>query len=83
MTLADGTPIPNSTSATYTMALTNFTNLGGDGYFMFNDGTGASQEIDWIVMAEYIKAFPNLDPTADPLGRINHCTGPCSAPAAP
>lgn len=83
MTLEDGTPIPNDPGVTYTLALTNFTNLGGDGYFMFNDGTGASQEIDWIVMAEYIKAFPTLDPTADPLGRINHCTGPCSAPAAP
>ena len=80
MTLADGTPIPNDTSTSYTLALTNFTNLGGDGYFMFNDGIGASQEIDWIVMAEYIKAHPVLDPTADPLGRINHCTGACTAP---
>jgi 5'-nucleotidase len=80
MTLADGTPIPNDTSQSYTLALTNFTNLGGDGYFMFNDGIGASQEIDWIVMAEYIKAFPNLDPTSYPLDRIIHCTGACSAP---
>lgn len=80
MTLADGTPIPNNTTATYTIALTNFTNLGGDGYFMFNDGIGASQEIDWIVLAEYIKAFPVLDPTADPLGRITKCTAACTAP---
>jgi 5'-nucleotidase len=80
MTLADGTPIPNDATATYSMALTNFTNLGGDGYFMFNDGMGASQEIDWIVLAEYIKAFPTLDPTADPLGRITKCAGPCTAP---
>jgi 5'-nucleotidase len=77
VTLANGTPIPNDTSTTYTMALPNFVNLGGDGYFMFNDGTGASQEIDWIVFAEYIKAFPNLNPTADPLGRITNCGGPC------
>jgi 5'-nucleotidase len=81
MTLEDGTPIPNDPSATYTLALTNFTNLGGDGYFMFNDGIGASQEIDWIVMAEYIKAFPVLDPTADPLGRITKCTDACTPPA--
>lgn len=81
MTLDDGTPIPNDPGATYTLALTNFTNLGGDGYFMFNDGIGASQEIDWIVMAEYIKAFPALDPTADPLGRIIECTDACSPPA--
>jgi 5'-nucleotidase len=80
MTLADGTPIPNDASAIYTLALTNFTNLGGDGYFMFNDGIGASQEIDWIVMAEYIKAFPALDPSSYPLDRIVHCTGACSAP---
>jgi 2',3'-cyclic-nucleotide 2'-phosphodiesterase (5'-nucleotidase family) len=77
VTLSDGTPIPNDNSTTYTLALPNFVNLGGDGYYMFNDGTGASQEIDWIVLAEYIKAFPNLDPTADPLGRITKCSGPC------
>jgi 5'-nucleotidase len=76
--LTDGTPIPNSSSATYTMTLPNFVNLGGDGYYMFNDGTGASQEIDWIVLSKYIEAFPTLDPTADPLGRITKCNGPCT-----
>ncbi|MEO8272512.1 MAG: 5'-nucleotidase C-terminal domain-containing protein [Chloroflexota bacterium] len=80
MTLSDGTPIPNDSSATYTLALTNFTNLGGDGYFMFNDGVGASQEIDWIVMAEYIKAHPALDPLSWTYDRINHCSGACLAP---
>jgi 5'-nucleotidase len=80
MTLADGTAIPNDPNVTYTLALTNFTNLGGDGYFMFNDGIGASQEIDWIVMAEYIKAHPAIDPTANPLDRIIHCSGACTAP---
>lgn len=75
--LSDGTPIPNSASATYTMTLPNFVNLGGDGYYMFNDGQGATQEIDWVVLAEYIKANPTLDPTADPLGRITKCDGPC------
>ncbi len=83
MQLEDGTPVPNTTEAIYTLALTNFTNLGGDGYFMFNDGIGASQEIDWIVMAEYIKAFPALDPIADPLGRITKCTDACPPPAPP
>jgi 5'-nucleotidase len=81
MTLEDGTPIPNDPSVSYTLALTNFTNLGGDGYFMFNDGIGASQEIDWIVMAEYIKANPVLDPTSYPLDRIIKCTDACSPPA--
>jgi 2',3'-cyclic-nucleotide 2'-phosphodiesterase (5'-nucleotidase family) len=77
VSLANGTPIPNSTSATYTMTLPNFINFGGDGYYMFNDGTGATQEIDWVVFAEYITAHPTLDPTADPLGRITKCNGPC------
>jgi 2',3'-cyclic-nucleotide 2'-phosphodiesterase (5'-nucleotidase family) len=80
VTLADGTPIPNSSTATYTLTLPNFINLGGDGYAMFNDGQGATQEIDWVVLAEYIKAFPTLDPTTDPLNRIIKCLGACSAP---
>ena len=35
-----------TTRATYTMALPNFVNLGGDGYYMFADGQGATQELD-------------------------------------
>jgi len=76
--LSDGTPIPNSTSATYTMALPNFVNLGGDGYYMFADGQGATQELDAVVMKEYMEAFgPNFDPTSFPLDRITKCNGPC------
>ena len=78
MSLADGTPIPNSSSATYTLALPNFVNLGGDGYFMFNDGQGATQELDALVMTEYMNAFgPSFDPTSYPLDRITKCNGPC------
>jgi 2',3'-cyclic-nucleotide 2'-phosphodiesterase (5'-nucleotidase family) len=78
VSLADGTPIPNSSSATYTIALPNFINLGGDGYFMFNDGQGATQELDAVVMTEYMKAFgPTFDPTSYPLDRITKCNGPC------
>jgi 5'-nucleotidase len=78
VSLADGTPIPNSSSATYTLALPNFVNLGGDGYFMFNDGQGATQELDAVVMTEYMKAFgPSFDPTSYPLDRITKCNGPC------
>jgi 5'-nucleotidase len=70
VTLDDGTPIPYSTSATYTMALPNFVNLGGDGYFMFNDGQGATQELDALVMQAYMAAVgPNFDPLANPLDR--------------
>ena len=78
VSLADGTPIPNSSSATYTLALPNFVNLGGDGYFMFNDGQGATQELDANVMTEYMKAFgPSFVPTSYPLDRITKCNGPC------
>ncbi len=79
VTLTDGTPIPNSTSATYTMALPNFVNLGGDGYYMFNDGQGATQELDAVVMKEYLAfAGPAFDPASFPLDRIKKCNGPCT-----
>jgi 5'-nucleotidase len=78
LTLADGTPIPNSTTATYSMALPNFVNLGGDGYFMFADGQGATQELDAVVMKEYMQfSGPNFDPSSYPLDRITKCNGPC------
>ena len=53
VTLNDGTPIlPDGT--TYTMALPNFVNLGGDNYTMLNDGQGTSLESDAVVMNEYL-----------------------------
>lgn len=71
VTLDDGTPIPNSGSATYTLALPNFVNLGGDSYTMFADGQGATQELDAVVMKEYMAfAGPNFDPASYPLDRI-------------
>lgn len=71
VTLADGTPIPNDTSATYTLALPNFVNLGGDGYSMFADGQGATQELDAVVMRAYMEAIgPTFDPASFPLDRI-------------
>lgn len=71
VTLDDGTPIPNSTSATYTLALPNFVNQGGDGYTMFADGQGATQELDAVVMKEYMQfAGPSFDPSSYPLDRI-------------
>lgn len=71
MTLDDGTPIPNSTSATYSIALPNFTNAGGDSYTMFADGQGVTKDLDAAVIVDYINAIgPNLDPTAVPLDRI-------------
>jgi 2',3'-cyclic-nucleotide 2'-phosphodiesterase (5'-nucleotidase family) len=71
VTLDDGTPIPNSASATYSLALPNFVNLGGDGYTMFADGQGATQELDAVVMKEYMAfAGPSFDPSSYPLDRI-------------
>jgi 5'-nucleotidase len=73
--LSDGTPIPND-STTYTMALPNFVNLGGDNYFMFKDGQGATQELDAVVMKTYLESFgatPSarlFDPASFPLDRI-------------
>jgi 5'-nucleotidase len=69
--LDDGTPIPNSSSATYSLALPNFVNLGGDGYTMFADGQGATQELDAVVLKEYMAfAGPSFDPSSYPLDRI-------------
>jgi 5'-nucleotidase len=82
--LSDGTPIPNSSSATYSMALPNFVNLGGDGYYMFNDGQGATQELDAVVLKTYMESFGAtpadrvFDPASFPLDRITKCNGPCS-----
>jgi 2',3'-cyclic-nucleotide 2'-phosphodiesterase (5'-nucleotidase family) len=35
VTLTDGTPIPNSTDVTYTLATNDFMVAGGDGFTMF------------------------------------------------
>ncbi len=75
--LSDGTAIPND-GTTYTMALPNFVNLGGDGYYMFADGQGATQELDAVVMKEYMAfAGPSFDPASYPLDRITKCNGLC------
>jgi 5'-nucleotidase len=67
-------PVPYD-STTYTMAITDFTNAGGDSYFMLADGQGASRDRDANVLLAYVQAHPNLDPTSYPLDRITIC--PC------
>lgn len=68
--LTDGTPIP-ADSTTYTMALPNFVNLGGDGYTMLNDGQGVTRELDAAVMLAYMEEIgPTFDPASFPLDRI-------------
>jgi 5'-nucleotidase len=70
VSLTDGTPIlPDST--TYTVALPNFVNAGGDGYTMLNDGQGVSRELDAAVMLAYVEFLGgDLDPADFPLDRI-------------
>jgi 5'-nucleotidase len=68
VTFPDGTPIPYD-GTTYSLALPNFVNLGGDGYLVFADGQGATQALDAVVMKEYMEfAGPTFTPTID--GRI-------------
>jgi hypothetical protein len=58
------------------MALPNFVNTGGDFYFMFKDGQGATQELDAVVMKTYLESFGAtpadrlFDPASFPLDRI-------------
>jgi 2',3'-cyclic-nucleotide 2'-phosphodiesterase (5'-nucleotidase family) len=54
--LTDGTDIlPDAT--TYTIALPNFVNFGGDGYTMLADGLGTTLDLDAAVMREYMEVF--------------------------
>ena len=76
MALTNGTPIPND-GTTYTLTLPNFTNTGGDSYFMFKDGQGTTQELDATVFADYIEGLGAVDPSSFPLDRIIECNGPC------
>ena len=77
VTLSDGTLIPY-TSATYTMSVTDFTNSGGDSYFMLADGQGTTRDRDANVFLAYMGVVgPALDPTTFPLDRIT-CTLPCA-----
>jgi 5'-nucleotidase len=58
------------------MSITDFTNAGGDSYFMLKDGQGATRDRDANVLLAYMQAHPNLDPTLYPLDRITIC--PCA-----
>ena len=67
MHLAGGAPIPKD-QTTYTMALTDFTNNGGDGYSMFVDGQGVSRDLQADIFAQYIQSKMTITPTIE--GRI-------------
>lgn len=71
VTLADGTPIPNDDSTTYTMATIDFLNAGGDSYTMFADGQGVTRDRDANVFFSYLSSLGGtLDPDSYPLDRI-------------
>ncbi len=86
VTLADGTPVPNSTGSTYTLSTNDFTNVGGDGYNMLADGSGTSDGIlmadalsDYILSRPLVNGSHLITPTLD--GRIAPVasTGACAA----
>ena len=65
--LADGTPIL-ANQATYTLAVPDFMNAGGDGYTMLVDGLGTSREIHADVLIEHIQTLGTITPSIE--GRI-------------
>lgn len=67
MHLNGGTPIPKD-QTTFTMALPDFTNNGGDGYTMFVDGMGVSRDLQADVFADYIQSQMMISPSIQ--GRI-------------
>jgi 5'-nucleotidase len=78
VTWADGvTPIPNDPTYVLSMAVVDFTNNGGDSYWMLADGQGVTRDRDANVMLSYMDVIgPDLDPpTQFPGGRITIC--PC------
>jgi len=70
ITRSNGTPIADD-AATYTLALPDFTNTGGDSFFMLADGQGVSRDRDANVLLSYLESTGGvIDPTAFPLDRI-------------
>jgi len=65
--LTGGTPILKN-STTYTLALSDFTNNGGDGYTMLADGQGISRDLQADVLAEHIQNLMTITPMIE--GRI-------------
>lgn len=78
VTWTDGTtPIPNDPTFILTMAIVDFTNAGGDSYWMLADGQGTTFDRDANVMLDYMNVIgPDLNPDVMfPGGRITIC--PC------
>ncbi|MBI2372654.1 MAG: 5'-nucleotidase C-terminal domain-containing protein [Deltaproteobacteria bacterium] len=80
VTLDSGAAI-NNDSTTYTLAVTDFVNHGGDGYTMLADDTGTSRELDAVVLAEYIRKLGSVAPSIQ--GRVTRLMGPAGTDAGP
>lgn len=77
VTRSNGTAIPYD-ATTYTFAVTDFTNAGGDSYTMLADGQGATRDRDANAFLQYMQLIgPNISPTSFPLDRIT-CVAPCN-----
>ena len=74
VTLADGTPIPNSAASSYSFATNDFVNTGGDFYSVLADGQGVSREILADVLREHIVGAATVTPSTD--GRITQAPAP-------
>lgn len=68
VTLADGTAVACSASESFTAALPDFVNAGGDGYVMLADGAGTTRELMADVLREHVVALGTISPTVS--GRI-------------
>lgn len=64
VSLLDGTPIL-ANATTYTIAVNNFINAGGDGYTMLADGQGTSQELVTDVVTVFVENQGTITPTFD------------------
>ncbi len=73
VTLPDGTPIV-ADGTSYTIAVNDFINSGGDGYTMLADGEGTSRELMATVFAEYVESQGVVTPTLD--GRLTDANPP-------
>ncbi|HET6404010.1 MAG TPA: 5'-nucleotidase C-terminal domain-containing protein [Candidatus Thermoplasmatota archaeon] len=65
--LDDGTPVLRDATL-YTLATSDFMNVGGDGYTMLADGRGTTRDLMAAVLAEHIAAAGTITPVVE--GRI-------------
>jgi len=74
VTLDGGTPVPNDSAYTVTLAAPDFINTGGDGYTMFLDGIATTRALMADVLLEYLREQGTITPTTD--GRIDNIAHP-------